>query len=76
MAVYPGAEIKFSLRTRDKQKAWQLAQLESLRHDREFEQRRQGNLAETAPLTVVTVIDDALISKVKTSLCATRWTAT
>lgn len=67
LPCYPGAEIKFSLRTRDKQKAWQLAQLESLRLDREFNQHRQGNTVDTTPLTVVTAIDDAFISKVKTS---------
>lgn len=67
LPFYPGAEIKFSLRTRDKQVAWQRVQLESLRLDREFDMRRKSAGDVDAPLTVVTSIDDEFITKLKAS---------
>jgi len=67
LPFYPGAEIKFSLRTRDRQTAWQRVQLESLRLDREFDTRRKSACQADAPLTVVTAIDDEFISKLKAS---------
>ena len=67
LPFYPGAEIKFSLRTRDKQTAWQRVQLESLRLDREFDARRKSAPEADAPLTVVTDIDDEFMTKLKAS---------
>ena len=67
LPFYPGAEIKFSLRTRDRQAAWQRVQLESLRLDREFDTRRKSACDADAPLTVVTAIDDEFITKLKAS---------
>lgn len=67
LACYAGAEIKFSLRTRDRQIAWQRVQLESLRLDREFDERRKTAVQEATPLTVVTSIDDEFIAKLKAS---------
>lgn len=67
IACYPGAEIKFSLRTRDRQVAWQRVQIESLRLDREFEERRKSAVQNNEPLTVVTSIDDEFIAKLKAS---------
>lgn len=67
IACYPGAEIKFSLRTRDRQVAWQRVQIESLRLDREFEERRKSAVQNPEPLTVVTCIDDEFIAKLKAS---------
>jgi integrase len=67
LPFYPGAEIKFSLRTRDRQTAWQRVQLESLRLDREFDTRRKSACEADAPLNVVTSIDDEFISKLKAS---------
>ena len=67
LPFYPGAEIKFSLRTRDRQTAWQRVQLESLRLDREFDTRRKSANPADTPLTVVTAIDDEFISKLKAS---------
>jgi len=67
IACYPGAEIKFSLRTRDRQVAWQRVQIESLRLEREFDERRKSAVQDTAPLTVVTSIDDEFIAKLKAS---------
>jgi len=67
IACYPGAEIKFSLRTRDRQVAWQRVQIESLRLDREFDERRKSAVQDIPPLTVVTSIDDEFIAKLKAS---------
>ena len=67
LPFYQGAEIKFSLRTRDKQTAWQRVQLESLRLDREFDARRKSAPEAEAPLTVVTDIDDEFMTKLKAS---------
>lgn len=67
VACYPGAEIKFSLRTRDRQVAWQRVQIESLRLDREFDERRKSAVQDIPPLTVVTSIDDEFIAKLKAS---------
>lgn len=67
IACYSGAEIKFSLRTRDRQVAWQRVQIESLRLDREFDERRKSAVQHTEPLTVVTSIDDEFIAKLKAS---------
>lgn len=67
IACYPGAEIKFSLRTRDRQVAWQRVQIESLRLDREFDKRRKSAVQNTVPLAVVTSIDDEFIAKLKAS---------
>lgn len=67
LACYEGTEIKFSLRTRDQQIAWQRVQLESLRLDREFDERRKSAVQDTAPLTVITSIDDDFIAKLKAS---------
>lgn len=53
IACYPGAEIKFSLRTRDRQVAWQRVQIESLRLDREFDEHRKSAVQDTVPLTVI-----------------------
>lgn len=63
----PKREIKFSLNTKDKQRAWQLAQIESQRLDAEFEQRRRPSAEQQSDLQLVTRIDDAFIQ----SVCAT-----
>ncbi len=60
LPFYLGAEIKFSLRTRDKQVAWQRVQLESLRLDREFDMRRKTGGDVDAPLSMVNSINDKL----------------
>lgn len=65
--AYPGLEIKFSLRTKDRKQALQLVQLESLRVEREFEKLRSEQLVAHAPLTLVTSIDQEFITGITTS---------
>lgn len=63
----PQREIKFSLKTKDKQKAWQLAQIESLRLDAEFARRRNPGSEQYGDLQLVTQIDDTFIQSVCTT---------
>lgn len=67
LPFYPGREVKFSLKTRDRHKAWALVQLESVRLDQEFAMHRAKQVQPAPELTVVTRVDDAFIAGVCTS---------
>ncbi len=64
---YKSREVKFSLKTRDRQKAWQLTQIESIRLDQEFAMHRAKQTRASADLMVLTQIDDAFITGVCTA---------
>lgn len=67
LPFYPGREVKFSLKTRDRQKAWNLTQIESIRLDQEFAMHRAKLHGRPAELTILTRIDDAFIAGICTT---------